>query len=219
MCEGTRLLTRSCSRNTQVTPATTTIPAPQVCICGDVWMTRFISFTSQADPVTPESEVTRPAAGSSPTSDPSVASLDSADLSLAARSPNVPASPAPAPVSAPATASCPALEPVLTRESPTPAPTTLTDSEESLGAQNDTPLAQTTTAPSDDPPSRVFEHLAIAVYSEPAAGPSTTALGDLDPQINSQLAQSIPSTSGASKKAKRPAAKKKTPKGKRVTAK
>ena len=143
MREGTCLLTRLCSRNTQVTPATTTTPVPQVCICGDVWMTWFILFASQANPVTPRDVSTPPATKPTSTSDPSGNLLDSSDISLTTGTPPLVAAPAPAPAPAPVptTVSCPTPEPVLAHNSPTPAPATQTNSEESPSAQNNIPPA------------------------------------------------------------------------------
>ena len=170
----------------------------------------------QVVPETSADKTTPPAADPSLASDPSGDSLDSTDPSLAAGSPSRAVPPAPVSSLTPATVSPPAPEPNLAPGSPTPAPAAQNDSEDSLGAQNDTPPAQTTTVPSDDPPAHVFEPLAMAVYSEPAATPSISALESTGDPGDSQT---IPSTSGASKKVPRKAPTKKVPNGKKATAK
>ena len=156
--------------------------------------------------------MTPPAAGPSLTSDPLATSLNSSETSLVTVSSPHPAPPAPVLVSAPATVPRLAPEPAFAPKSPTPAPVAENNSEDSSDTRNDISPAQTGVVSSDDPPARVFEPLAIAVYSEPTAEPSTSALestGNSDDQGGS----------GTSKKTKRPTAKKKAPKAKAPKAK
>lgn len=215
----TRQLTRFHSDGTQITPAVTTLVSPQVRACEFLLTFHLIASAPQVSPATPTDVAAPPAADPSSTPDPSANTLDLSGISLATGPPPLVAARTPVLVAAPTVASHPDPEAVLAPRSPTPAPVARNDSEDSPGVQNTIPLAQNATVPSDDPPARVIEPLALAVYSEPAAGPTTSALestGNSDEQGDSQP---VPSTSGASKRASRKAKTKKAPKAKKVTAK